>query len=217
MDDEELGAGGVGVVGAGHGDGAPLMGQGVVPAVGGELAHDLMLGAAGAVALGIAALNHKAVHDAVEGQAVIEAAVGQLHEVGAGDGSGFLVQLHSDGTVVLHVDAGSVGHVLFQSGGRVGVGAGGDGGIGRVLGLGGGGGLLGQHHSGDDENGHHHNGADAPHQGVHLLGGLGGFGLGLGGGVGIGFLVLFLRHDGRFLSCVRLSTVYTKNGGKGRA
>src|SRR5699024_4230680 len=56
MDNEELGGGGVGVIGAGHGDGAPLMGQGVVPAVGGELAHDLMLGAAGAVALGAAGL-----------------------------------------------------------------------------------------------------------------------------------------------------------------
>ena len=106
--DEELAAGAVGVRGPGHGDGAPGVGDGVVAAVGAELAGDGLVRAAGAVAVGVAALHHEAVHDPVEGEAVVEAILRQLHEVGHGEGGAVAVQLQGDGAVIRDVDDGGV-------------------------------------------------------------------------------------------------------------
>jgi hypothetical protein len=73
--DEELGTGGVGVLGAGHGDDAAHVGSVV------ELGFDFVAGAAGAehvfiggvFGIGVAALDHEALDDAVKAGAVIEA------------------------------------------------------------------------------------------------------------------------------------------------
>ena len=106
MDDEELGAGAVGVLGAGHGDGASGVAEGVVDAVLGKLALDFCIGAAGAVAQRIAALDHEAFNDAVEGQAVVEAGFGKGDEVCNADGGGTAVQLKGDAAVVFYLDDG---------------------------------------------------------------------------------------------------------------
>ena len=52
MDDEELGAGAIGILGTGHGDAAAGVGQVVLVTVLAELAHDPGLATAGAVAKG---------------------------------------------------------------------------------------------------------------------------------------------------------------------
>ena len=116
MDDEELGAGAVHIVAvSGHGDGTAGVGEGVFHAVVGEFALDGLIGAAGAVAVGVAALHHEALHNAVEGQAVIEALVGQLEEVFHGNGSRVGVQLHGNGAVVLDLDL----HMVLAGDGRL--------------------------------------------------------------------------------------------------
>ena len=121
VDDEELGGGAVWDAGAGHGDGAAGVEQGIVVAVGLEFADDgvCLLGNGGT------ALHHETLDDPVEGQAVVEAASGQLHEVIHGDGRGFVIQLHGDGAVVTDHDVGVVGGPAFLEGvRRRGVGAG---------------------------------------------------------------------------------------------
>ena len=45
----------------------------------------------------------------MEGESVIKAVVGQIHEVLDGDGGDVAVQLHGDGAVVLNVDLSMVG------------------------------------------------------------------------------------------------------------
>ena len=89
------------------------MRQVIFHAVGGKFALDGILRAAGAVAVGVAALHHEPGDDAVEGQAVVKPIIGQIHEVLDGDGGDVAVQLHGDGAVVLNVDLGVVGaHAL---------------------------------------------------------------------------------------------------------
>ena len=113
MADEELRAGAVGVLAPGHGNGAPGVGQRIFHAVGRKLALDGVLRSAGAVAVGVAALHHEPGDDAVEGESVIKAVVGQIHEVLDGNGGGVAVQFHGDGAVVLNLDLGVVGaHAL---------------------------------------------------------------------------------------------------------
>ena len=67
--------------------------------------------AAGAVAVGVAALDHEAVNNTVESQPVIEMLLCQLHKVGNADRRCIRIQFHLDGAVILHfnfrmVDAG---------------------------------------------------------------------------------------------------------------
>ena len=102
---KELAAGGVGCHGAGHGQHAGLVNQVILAeAVAGELAVDLIAGAAHAVSVGAAALDHEAGDDPVEGQAVIEALVSQRDEVVDGVGSLLGIQLAAHNAAVLHSD-----------------------------------------------------------------------------------------------------------------
>ena len=80
MGDEELGAVGV-RSGVGHREHAGL----VVPAVGFAFALELVARVTGAGAEGAAALDHEIRDDAVEAEAVVEAAAGEAEEGGAGD------------------------------------------------------------------------------------------------------------------------------------
>ena len=83
-------------------------------AVGGELAVDLIAGAAHAVAVGAAALDHEAGDDPVEGQAVIEALVSQRDEVVDGVGSLLGIQLAAHNAAVLHGDGyDGIAHISF--------------------------------------------------------------------------------------------------------
>ena len=100
--DEELAAGRVGVHSAGHADHAAGVLDGVVHAVLQELALDVPAGAAHAGALRVAALNHKAGDNAVEGQAVVEALLDELLKVLAGDGCCGSIQFNVNGFAVLH-------------------------------------------------------------------------------------------------------------------
>ncbi|MFM1944067.1 MAG: hypothetical protein RI897_3049 [Verrucomicrobiota bacterium] len=98
MADEELGSGGVRVLGAGHGDDPADVGFLV------ELGFDFVAGAAGAedvflggvFGIGVTALNHEAFDDAVEAGAVVEAFGGQFLEIldGFGGDIGPEVQSH---------------------------------------------------------------------------------------------------------------------------
>ena len=81
MHDEELAACAVGDHGTSHAENAAGVLKVVLETVGGELALAAVAGAAHAVAVGAAALNHKAVDAAVENEAVIVAGIGQLNEV----------------------------------------------------------------------------------------------------------------------------------------
>ena len=102
--DEELAAGAVRRLGAGHGQHAPGVAQVVVEAVGLELALDAVARAAHAVAVGAAALDHKAGNDPVEDQAVVEAGIGQRDEVIHALGRDVGVQLAGDPAAILHFD-----------------------------------------------------------------------------------------------------------------
>ena len=97
---KELGTAAVILIAAGHGEHALDMADGILDAVIRKLAFDRLSGAAEAVALGIAALDHEAVNDAVEGQAVVEALIRQLHKIFHGDGGYALVEFQLDGAVV---------------------------------------------------------------------------------------------------------------------
>ena len=98
------------------------MRQVIFHTVGGEFALDRLIRAAHAGALGVSALDHEAVDDAVEGQAVIEALFCQLQEVFDRDRGGVAVQLHGDGAVILHLDlhmvlSGRAGRVVVLAAG----------------------------------------------------------------------------------------------------
>ena len=80
------------------------MGQSVGHAVVDELALDGLTAVAVAVAQRVTALHHEAFDDAVEGQSVIEAAVGKLGKVGHRNRSGVAVQIQLDGAVILQND-----------------------------------------------------------------------------------------------------------------
>ena len=102
--DEELGACAVGKLASRHGDSTSCVLQLVVHAVTRELALDLLIGASGAVALGVAALDHKIRNDAVEGKSVVEAVTCESNEVLYSDGRGVAVKHNCDGAVVLNGD-----------------------------------------------------------------------------------------------------------------
>ena len=102
--DEELAAGGVHGLGAGHRQHAALVADGVLHAVGGELTLDAVAGAADADALGVAALDHEAGDDPVEDQAVIEALLDEADEIVHADGSQVRIQLCDDLAAVFHLD-----------------------------------------------------------------------------------------------------------------
>ena len=57
------------------------MRQAVLDVVGRELALDALARAARAVPVGVSALDHETLNDAMEGQAVVEALVGKAAEV----------------------------------------------------------------------------------------------------------------------------------------
>ncbi len=78
-------------------------------AVGRKLALDLVGASAHAGALWIAALHHKALDDAVEGQSVIEALVHQIEEVLYGERCCLGIELHGDFAVILYVDFNGFG------------------------------------------------------------------------------------------------------------
>lgn len=105
--DEELAAGGVGGLGAGHAQHAPLVLQLILEAIEQELALDAVAGAAHAGALGAAALDHKAGDDPVENQAVIEIVIAQVDEIVNALGCLLRVQLALDDTAVFHGDGKS--------------------------------------------------------------------------------------------------------------
>ena len=69
-----------------HGDGALYVLDARVDAVIEKLALNVLFRAARAIALGVAALDHEALDDAVEGEAVIKAVVHKLFKVCNGDG-----------------------------------------------------------------------------------------------------------------------------------
>ena len=102
---EELGTGGVIGLRARHGDDAGhVLDVVLLEAVFGELALDHVAGAAAAGALRVAALQHEAVDDAVENQAVIEALVHEGNKVVHGVGSLVRVQLQLNDAAVVHRD-----------------------------------------------------------------------------------------------------------------
>ena len=101
--DEELAAGAVHRLRPGHAQHAAGVPQVVLHAVGGELALDAVAGAAHAVAVGAAALDHKAGDDPVEDQAVIVPGVGQGDEVAHALGCDVGIQLGHDLAAVLHL------------------------------------------------------------------------------------------------------------------
>jgi len=87
--DEKLGAVGI-RPGIGHGDGA----SGVF--TGDGLIGKLVAGAAGAVTLGIATLDHEAFKDPVEDRAVVEVFLSQIDKVIGGNGGIFNIQVDGD-------------------------------------------------------------------------------------------------------------------------
>ena len=113
MHDKELGGGGVHVIAlAGHGNDACGVGEGIGNAVGGKLALDLVGRAAHAGALGVTALDHKAVDDTVEDDAVIEILADKLLEVGHRDGGNVGVKLNDDIGAAFQLDLDIVGLVI---------------------------------------------------------------------------------------------------------
>ena len=109
--DEELAAGRVHGLCAGHAEDAAGVAKVVADAVGGELTLDAVAGAAHAGAVGAAALDHEAGDDAVEDQTVVEAGVGQGDEVIHALGCDVGIQLAGDDVAVLHLDGDDrIGH-----------------------------------------------------------------------------------------------------------
>ena len=100
--DEELAAGGVGSHGTGHGENTAVMLEIVFEAVAGKLALDAVAGAAGACALGVAALNHKAGDDTVEDDTVVKALVYKGDKVVDCVGGDFGVKLCLHDVAVFH-------------------------------------------------------------------------------------------------------------------
>lgn len=85
---KELRTGAVRMHGPGHGYYAPLMGDGVIYAVHGKFALDMVSGAAHAGALRAAALYHEAGNDPVEDKAVVKALIRKMLKVLYGIGCG---------------------------------------------------------------------------------------------------------------------------------
>ena len=121
---EELAATGV-LTGVGHGQGAVLM-FAAVDFAGNHVARTAGAGhALGAFAgVGAAALGHEAINHAVEGQAVIEALIGQLDEIGHGGGGIGIEEIDLEGACLgLHQGLGhgcsantsSMGFALIQA------------------------------------------------------------------------------------------------------
>src|SRR6185503_1872933 len=81
-----------------------------------ELVLDGVAGASGAVALGVAALDHEVRLHAVEGHAVVEALLGQRHEVFHRIGSVFRKELEGDLAALVHGDDGRLFHLLASFG-----------------------------------------------------------------------------------------------------
>ncbi len=104
MDDEELAAGGIGDSGARHGDDAANVVYAVRMTVSRKLALYAVAGAAGSVALGVAALDHKALYDPVEYEPVIKAGICKGDEVRHGVGRDFGIELDLDGLAVIHLN-----------------------------------------------------------------------------------------------------------------
>src|SRR5207248_6034539 len=102
--DVELAAGRVGMLAASHGDAAAQ----VLLLV--ELRLDLVAGAAGPVALGTAALHHEVRHDAMEREAVVEALLGERHEVLDGPGRVLREEVDADLLAVVERDDGGLAH-----------------------------------------------------------------------------------------------------------
>ena len=112
--DEELAAGAVRVPWPGHGQHTGGVAQIVLgEAVAGELALDVVAGAAHAVAVGTAALDHEAGDHPVEDQAVIKAPVGQGDEIVDRVGGLLGVQLAGHDGAVFHGD-GNDGVLHFR-------------------------------------------------------------------------------------------------------
>ena len=102
MHDEELASSRVGMHGSCHGKNACLMLQGIVEAVLGELTFDAVARAAHAGSIRAAALDHEAVDDAVEDQAVIEALFHQADEIVYGVGSNLRIKLRFHNVAICH-------------------------------------------------------------------------------------------------------------------
>ena len=114
--DEELGAGGVGALGTGHGQDTTLVTQVILNTVKEELAFDAVAGAAHAGALRAATLNHETGDNAMEDQTVIVVVIGQIDEVIHALGSLFGIQLAFDDATVFHGDLKSrICHIISFS------------------------------------------------------------------------------------------------------
>ena len=86
---KKLAASGIGNHGARHGENAGSVCQIVFEAVVGEFSADAVAGASGSHAVGISALQHKALDDAMENHTVIEALLNQGDEIVYGIGGDF--------------------------------------------------------------------------------------------------------------------------------
>ena len=102
MHDEELAGCRVGVICSRHGDNTSLVLDGVSEAVSAEFAVELLVRAAHTVAEGVAALDHKAGDDSVEGESVVEAFLYERFEVSDGLGCVLGIELELDLAAVFH-------------------------------------------------------------------------------------------------------------------
>ena len=110
--DEELAGGRVGIKCSRHGDNSALVLDRVVVTVCTELADDVLLRAAHTVTEGIAALDHKAGDNSVEGETVVEALLNEIFEVFYGLGGVLGIELKLDLAAVFHFDDY---HIFFLS------------------------------------------------------------------------------------------------------
>src|SRR5262245_51695878 len=102
--DVELAACGVGMLAAGHGHRAPHVLQLV------EFGLDGIAGPPAGIALGIAALDDEVRHHPVKGQSIVEAFLGQGHEVLDGLGGILGEELYADFATLLERDDGRLFH-----------------------------------------------------------------------------------------------------------
>ena len=112
MHDEELAGCRVGIVSSRHGDNASLVLDGIVVTVSAEFTVELLLGAAHTVAEGVAALDHKAGDNSVEGEAVVEAFLCERFKVCDSLGCVLGIELKLDLAAVFHFDDY---HIFFLS------------------------------------------------------------------------------------------------------
>lgn len=101
---EKLAAGGVGIIGPGHGENALVVLEVVLEAVGGELTGDLVARAAGAGAVGVAALDHEAGDAAVEDEPVVKTGLDQGDKVVDGVGGDLGIELGGHLGAVFHLE-----------------------------------------------------------------------------------------------------------------